>query len=163
MKRIVGSYRFLGYAVLTAMIVFTLAVPAQAKWYWLHGTGGDCDNGTKFGESLYHPLPPSAEQNATFPILSPWSKTTGARYISLNFETSNPQAQVIWIKVYNGNTLKKEFLNLSYSGLQKIKLDLGKKIKFGRGLCIHMRVRNYSGSNSYNIQYYGAGANFVTW
>jgi hypothetical protein len=163
MKRTVGSYRFLGYAVLTAMIVFTLAAPAQAKWYWLHGSGGDCPTGLNLFDGLYDELPPSASHIATFAILSPWTKKTGARYIKLNFETSGSSAQVTEIKVYNGNVLKEEFLGLSYSGLNTIKLDLGKMVKFGRGMLIGVRVRNNSGLSTYNIQYYSAGANFVTW
>jgi hypothetical protein len=85
----------------------------------------------------------------------------GAQVIRLRFFTGSADAFVSDIHVYNGEARVKEFTGLNYNGGQDLKLNLGEKIPFSRGLSISVKINAGPQALSHRFVFSGAGAKFV--
>lgn len=95
-------------------------------------------------------------------VPTPAGGTLGAQLIKLKFFTGSADAWVSDIHVYNGEVRVKEFPGLDYSnGWQNIKLDLGSKMSFNRGMSISVKINAGVLPTDHRFVFSSAGAKFV--
>jgi len=154
--------------LLTASIGF--AGMAQATWLYAQGNVAQVERPancsfTYFGWGLDLTEIPSTSNWIHLPVPTQFGGTLGAQILRLKFYTSSDDAWVSDIHVYNGDVKVKEFSSLNHTGnaWHNIKLDLGSKMSFNRGLSFAVKINAGPGVLPINHRFVfsSAGAKFV--
>jgi hypothetical protein len=140
---------------------------AQAAWLFAQGNVAQVERPanctfTYFGWGLDLTQNSSKTNWIHLPVPTQFGGTLGAQLIRLKFFTGSADAWVSDIHVYNGDVKVKEFPGLDYSnGWHDIKLDLGSKLSFNRGLSFSIKINAGVEPVSHRFVFSSAGAKFV--
>ena len=152
--------------LLTASIGF--AGMAQATWLYAQGNVATVERPancsfTYFGWGLDLTENPSTTNWIHLPVPTQFGGTLGAQLLRLKFRTFSSDAWVSDIHVYNGDVRVKEFTGLNLTGdvTHNLKLDLGSKMSFNRGLSFSIFIHAGIESESHRFIFSSAGAKFV--
>jgi hypothetical protein len=96
------------------------------------------------------------------PVPSKAGDTWAARYFKLRFFTGSIDAWISEVHVWNGDTLVKQFTDLSYSGAyQTVQFDLGNRVAFTKGMSVSIKINAGVEPMSHRFIFDGAGAHFT--
>ena len=182
MKRAGGIIRGIIFVCLVVGLVLTAKAQAEAaSWYLTHGHSASVqdENNTAIVETCIRKpngLELHLAHNASVDFMTTWVHfavptistgargTVGARYLNVrvNMVLKGAYSSIPKIRVYNGETLVKEFtLNYRAAGWNTISLDLGAVKKFYKGMGISVQVsQDFNAVDEYFI-FSEAGAYFV--
>jgi hypothetical protein len=132
-----------------------LEVPTNVTSYKYMGWGLDMNHKSGLANWVHIPVP------TPYIVLPSDNQALGARYIYLTFYTGSVDAWVSDIHVYNGVSRVFTVGGLSYSnGWKDIRIDMGKKIGFTRGMSISLRTAAGVESMNHRFIFSSAGAYF---
>jgi len=163
-KTIVSIFLFIAVLGVSGMAT-------AAQYMFTHGNVSEIEYPTNcsyryFGWGLDITHKPGLSNWIHIPVPTPYivlptdNQALGARYIYLTFYTGSVDAWVSDIHVYNGGSKVFAIGNLNYNGYKDIRIDMGKKIGFNRGVGISMKINSGVESMSHRFIFYSAGAYF---
>ena len=152
--------------LLTASIGF--AGMAQATWLYAQGNVAEVELPANctfkyMGWGLDLTENSSTANWIHLPVPTQFGGTLGAQTLRLKFQTFSSDAWVSDIHVYNGDVKVKEFTGLDLTGAvtHNLKLDLGSKMSFNRGLSFAIKINAGVEPVSHRFIFSSAGAKFV--
>lgn len=159
-KAIAGGFVFV-------VMVGISAKSEAAQWLYAHGNAARIQDTSVctyayFGWGLDLDLTPGKHTWIHIPVPAQAGGTVGARYIRVKAYLGSSDCELYHIDIYNGNTIvSTPYFEPFKSGWNDVKIDMGKKLLFSRGMSISFYiVANSDASASHQFIFAAAGAYF---
>ena len=146
--------------------IFALAAPAQADWFYMHGTGAHFQEMTNivsygyYGNGLLFTQKKGTTSYVQIPIPNPANNDWSVSEIWIHYSTGSPNAKITQIDVWDG-AYRFRTISGKWQGHAKIiKFKLGAKYQIHQGLNITITTTVTGGSDlDFGID--GVGANIT--